>query len=223
VIADQNYNFIIFDNIQALLTGNMGEEEPWKAVLPWTYSLTQRSIGQLWIDHTGHDKTRPYGTSTKGWQMDTSILLEELDRPWADIAVKLKFLKARKRTPENRADFAPVIITLERGQWSFEKIDEGKPKDTAPPPKPKPPSPLGVKFYNGLTDALCTSAAKKRPQSPGYMSVSEDQWGSELTRLGLINGERPDSKRALISRCRRELLAANWIACNDGFIWSIKQ
>jgi hypothetical protein len=58
----------------------MAEEEPWKAMVPWTYSLTQRGIGQSWVHHTGHDKSRPYGTSTRDWQMDTSILLEDIER-----------------------------------------------------------------------------------------------------------------------------------------------
>ena len=112
VISSEGYEFVIFDNSQALLTGNLGEEDPWKATLPLIHGLTRRAIGQLWIDHTGHDKSRAYGSATKSWQMDASILLEEItDRPWADIALRLKFLKARERTPENRDDFEPVIIT----------------------------------------------------------------------------------------------------------------
>jgi hypothetical protein len=33
----------------------------------------------------------------------------------------------------------------------------------------------------------------------GRRAVSEEEWSGELTRLGLINGEKPDSKRSLIS------------------------
>lgn len=40
------------------------------------------------------------------------------DRPGADVAFTLKFPKCRRRTPDNRADFDPMEITLERGQWS---------------------------------------------------------------------------------------------------------
>src|SRR5206468_3225337 len=124
----------------ALLTGNMAESEPWTAILPSVHSLTNRAIGQLWIDHTGNDKTRHYGTSTKTWQMDVAILLEEITRPWADIAMKLNFLKARERTQENRPDFEPVIITLERGQWLVEKIENAAESHEAPAPPPKPKS-----------------------------------------------------------------------------------
>ena len=35
------FDFIIFDNVQALLAGNMKEEEQWAAILPWVRSLTR--------------------------------------------------------------------------------------------------------------------------------------------------------------------------------------
>src|SRR5439155_22395825 len=99
---------------------------------------------------------------------------------------------------QTRADFAPVIITLERGQWQVETVadDAKSSKPAAPPPKPKSPSPLAVKFYGALSDAICV-AGKVRPQSADRPSVSEEPWVRELTRLSLINGEKPDSKRAL--------------------------
>jgi hypothetical protein len=230
LINYNRYEFIIFDNIQALLDGDMTEEGPWKLVLPWTHSLTSRGIGQLWVDHTGYNTKRAYGSSTKGWQMDTSILLKEVDRPWADIAFEVQYLKARERSPENRADFSPVVITLERDRWFAEKIEEGKPKDIAPRPKPKPPSKLGEKFYNALSDALCMPAAKPRPQSGKWVSVIQEEWIGELLRLQLIDpipddadkNERRSARNrqlALVAKYRSELLAANWIACSEGVIW----
>jgi hypothetical protein len=35
----------------------MKDEEPWQDTLPWIRSLTNRSIGQLWVHHTGHEET----------------------------------------------------------------------------------------------------------------------------------------------------------------------
>jgi hypothetical protein len=119
-------DFIWFDNVQALLVGSMIEEEPWQDVLPWVRSLTMRNIGQCWVHHTGHDKTRSYGSSTREWQMDTVALMEAADRPGADIAFRLKFLKARERAPHNRDDFAEVVITLSDDQWQYERADPAR-------------------------------------------------------------------------------------------------
>src|SRR5215831_8172431 len=119
---------VIFDNIQALLVGDMREEGPWEPVLPWIRDLTRREIGQVWVHHTGHDETRSYGIKAREWQMDAVALLERADRPEADIAFTLKFTKARDRTPENRADFEPVTITLANDQWSFEIAPAGSGK-----------------------------------------------------------------------------------------------
>ena len=44
--------------------------------------------------------------------MDTVILMERVDVPGADLSFSLKFTKARERTPENRADFEPVTMSL---------------------------------------------------------------------------------------------------------------
>jgi hypothetical protein len=224
VIKDWGYEFIIFDNVQSLLDGNLAEEETWKAIQPWITSLTSRGVGQLWIDHTGHDRSRHYGSSTKTWQMDTNMLLEEIEPTGGGLAFKLKFLKARERTPENRGDFATVIITLERDQWFVQAADDDtKPKQAtaAIRPKAKSPSPLGAKSYDALSDAII-AYGEPRPQSAGRSSVTEDEWKTELTRLGVLNGEKPDSQRALVSKLRQQLLEANWIAVNDGYLWSIK-
>jgi hypothetical protein len=113
-------DLIVFDNVQALLAGDMKEELPWKNVLGWVRDLTRRKIAQIWIHHTGHDTTRSYGTKTREWQMDVVALLEADERSGADLAFALKFTKARERTPGNRGDFEPMIITLTGDRWASE-------------------------------------------------------------------------------------------------------
>lgn len=113
-------DFLIPDNVMSLIGGDMKDEESWSQTLPWIKRLTQRQIGQCWIHHTGGDKTKSYGTSTREWQMDTSALMEDIERPGSDVAFTLKFLKARERTPDNRGDFEPVVITLTKDEWSIE-------------------------------------------------------------------------------------------------------
>jgi hypothetical protein len=113
-------DFIFFDNVQSLLSGSMKEEDAWQETLPWIKRLTKQRIGQCWIHHTGWEKTRSYGTSTREWQMDTVAIMEAVERPDCDIAFSLKFTKARERAPHNRDDFEPVVITLANDQWSME-------------------------------------------------------------------------------------------------------
>ena len=99
-------DFVIFDNIQSLVAGDMKEEEAWAQILPWVRTLTRQSTGQLWVQHTGHNETHAYGTKTREWQLDTVMLLKRIERPETDIAFRLSFTKCRERTPQNRADFA---------------------------------------------------------------------------------------------------------------------
>jgi len=120
IAAVGGVDLIVFDNVQALLAGDMKEEMPWKAVLGWVKDLTRRKIAQIWIHHTGHNATRSYGTKTREWQMDVVALLEAVDKPEADLAFALRFPKARERTPGNRSDFEPMIITLADDRWASE-------------------------------------------------------------------------------------------------------
>jgi AAA domain len=210
-------DFVEFDNVQSLLIGDMKEEESWAETLPWIKSLTRRKIGQLWIHHTGHDEQRAYGTSTRLWQLDTVILLERIDRPNVDIAFTLKFTKARERTPENRADFEPVVIVLADDAWHV----EGAP----PSATSRKPSPKALAFHGALLDALAVSG-KPRPESANRPSVTADQWKGECCRLGLIQGPEPgkklaDKERSLFNKYRLELIASRWVASNADYAWNM--
>ena len=57
LVTNVKPDLIIFDNIMSLTVSDLRDEEGWKAIMPWIKSLTARRIGQLWIIHTGHDKT----------------------------------------------------------------------------------------------------------------------------------------------------------------------
>ena len=208
-------DFIMFDNVQSLISGDMKDEESWQAVLPWAKSLTKRSIGQLWIHHTGHDQTRSYGTSTREWQLDTVVLLELVERPGADIAFSLKFTKARERAPHNRADFEPVTITLATDQWAVETSNAG----TAGKPIKKP-SPKAIAFHKALVGAL-VAAGKGRPETVNQPSVTMEEWHQECARRALIDpNAKPNQQRALISKYRLELIAHQWMACSGNYAWN---
>jgi hypothetical protein len=211
-------DFVIFDNIQALTVGDMKEEEGWSQTLPWVKSLTRRRIGQIWVHHTGHDGTRGYGTKTREWQLDTVAIMAELpeeQRPSnADLAFLLKFTKARRRTPHNRADFAEATISLTGDRWESTSTPAGK---TA-----KPASPKAEAFRRALSDALA-AVGRHRPESAGNPSVTIEEWEREAGRLNLIDLDEASKKKksALMSKYKLELIGARRIACNGVFAWAI--
>ena len=92
---------IVADNVMALCVGDQKDEISWNGLLPLIAELTTRNIGQLWIDHTGHDTTRGYGSKTKTWRMDTVIHLDAVERAGIDVSFRLELQKsarARRRT-----------------------------------------------------------------------------------------------------------------------------
>jgi hypothetical protein len=225
VIKELEVDFIFLDNIQSLLDGSMMEEAPWQATLPWIHDLTRRRVGQAWAHHTGIDRRRGYGTSTREWQLDT-VMLAEADPDQDHVEFKLRFLKARERSPKNRSDFETMLISLEQDQW------HSKPAASARlPPRRRStasgatPSPQARKYHEALLDAL-SHCGEPRPQSANLPSVTFDEWRGELRRRGLLkDGDTratASSNRALISKYRQELIAAEWIACNEEIAWSIR-
>jgi hypothetical protein len=168
----------------------------------------------MWVHHTGHDESWSYGTKTREWQLDTVAVLERGKASTApDIAFELKFTKARQRTPENRADFDAVKITLDGDRWSVEPMEKAKGKPD------RMPSPLARKFHAALVDATASPCGKLRQQARGRVCVTKAEWEAESTRLGLIDtGAEDNQRRALVSKYRRELIAAEWVACNGDFM-----
>ena len=90
-------DLIIFDSVMSLLLGEMGDEKAWAPVNLMMRKISQRRMGQIWLHHTGHDKSRGFGTKTREWQMDTVAILTrpEDDEEVDDDAIELKFTKAR--------------------------------------------------------------------------------------------------------------------------------
>jgi hypothetical protein len=211
VAAIGGVDLIIFDSIMCLLGGDMKEGEPWAAVMPWVRSLTKRSIGQVWIHHTGHDASRSYGDKTKEWQLDTVLHMEAAEHPETDVCFNLEFRKARERTPANRAEFQTTKVMLVAEAWAT----DGRPADHK-----GHVSPLGLKFFDALTDAL--AGDDEAIVIAGRRSTTLGRWKAECTRLGLIEpGGKPDSARTLFNRHKRDLIAANHIACNEERVWTV--
>jgi RecA-family ATPase len=161
-------DLIIFDNIMSLLDGDMKDATPWQQVMPWVKKLTARSIGQLWIHHTGHDETKSYGDKSREWQLDTVIQLERAERLDTDVAFNRTFKKARERTPDNRADFQNLSVALVNGRWEHNGAARGG----------KRLPPLARKFLSALDNALASDDAT---QFMTWKAVPTEAWQAEET------------------------------------------
>lgn len=202
-------DFVIFDSVMCLTVGDMKEEESWSQTLPWVRKLTGRAIGQLWVHHTGHDETHGYGTKTREWQLDLVMLMQPEKRDGIDVSFALTFSKARERAPANRADFQDAKIALVCGRWESEAAERMRPQRA---------SPLAAKFLDSLYSAVLGDKARTMPN--GCRAAHTEDWRSEAVARGLIDtGVKAHSARTLFARYRRELVAANLVACEGEWTW----
>jgi len=102
-------DLLICDNVMSLIAGDQKDEVPWSETLPLVQALTNSRIGQLWLDHTGHNSDRQYGSSTKAWRFDAVGCMAPLadgENDPRSTGFTLSFDhpgKARRRTPDNWA------------------------------------------------------------------------------------------------------------------------
>ncbi|SFJ53244.1 AAA family ATPase [Bradyrhizobium sp. Gha] len=210
LIADiEGCDFVIFDNVMALISGPMIDEEAWAQTLPWVKSLTKRGIGQLWVHHT-NDENKIFGTRTRAWQMDAVIVLTPVERESTDISFELAFTKARERRPDNRSDFDKVAIYLADDQWLCD----------APQLRKAQVSRQAEKFYRALVNVMAGGMTPKSKRLHGRHAVHSDDWRTECVRLGLIDPvEKAHSARTLFAKHRRDLVASDRIACEGEHSW----
>jgi hypothetical protein len=202
----------ILDNIMSLTVGDMKDPEPWQQTIPWALSLTRGQVGQIWIHHTGHDETRSYGDKSREWQMDTVAHLDAVKRSDTDVSFSMSFKKARERMPATRFDFQDVRIALVNDRWEHEVTETHR---------PQPISPQTAKALDALTNVIASDHAVA--MTGGRRGAKSEHWKTECVLLGLIDAEaKPHSARTLFAKFRRELVAANRIACEEELSWLIR-
>jgi hypothetical protein len=211
LIADLgSVDLIVFDNIMCLTAGDQKDTLPWLQTLLWVKSLTARSIGQIWIHHAGLDASRGYGDSSREWQMDTVAHLDAVKRDDTDVSFMLSFArKARERTPANRFDFQDVKIALVNDRWEYEPTVAMR---------PDPVRPAVLKALEALTNVIGSDQAVTL--SGNRRAAHRDHWATECDARGLIDLKgKAVSARTLMNTFRRELVAANRIACDGDMQW----
>jgi hypothetical protein len=209
-------DFIVFDNMMSLCGGNMKEEESWQPLKPYVLALTKRRIGQLWLHHVGHDKSRSYGTKTREWHMDTVMLGEAVEAHGADVAFRLTWSKARRRKPSNRADFEPVQIELRDGLWTSAGVTGSG------GPKPRQLPPAAVIALDQLTKAIA-EAGETMPTATNIprnrKGFRADAWRERCYLAGISDGETGSARRKSFNRARERLCADGFIGSWEAWAW----
>jgi AAA domain len=205
-------DIVLFDNVMSLIAGDQKDELPWSETLPLVSALTTKRVGQVWLDHTGHNTDRQYGSATKAWRFDAVGLMKPLpddQRNSREVAFTLSFEppgKARRRTPDNWQDFETCTIRLREDQWTSEPVNRSS-------TKLKPVSPSRKVFHDALLDAI----AAGNTVGPGQ--VSRRAWESECIRRNLIQPRQgyTESETKRLQAFRRaifDLQVNGWIGCN---------
>ncbi len=214
LVAAWKVEVVFFDNRMSLLSGDMKDEVPWTDTMELVRALTRARVAQCWIDHTGHDKGKIYGSKTKEWQLDTVALISKVERADTDVAFQIEFSKARRRRPDTREDFASVTLALRDDRWDVETM-AAKPRKTRLPPQT-------TQFYAAFQDALCRSA------TPG--SATRGEWYGECVRVGLAEAFSGDadwrersSKQSLFRKCLGQIKAAGLIGVNGEKVTDLRQ
>jgi hypothetical protein len=218
---------ITIDTLNRSLRGSESKDEDMAAYLAAAIALVERfQCLVLIIHHCGHNEDRPRGHSSLLGSADALIETrkDENNRIVAEVeemrdgpngAITYSMLKMVTAGYDGNLNPITSCVVV-----PAESVQTEASQKTAT----KPPPPMARKFYDALLNALCTDAAKPRPNCGNGVSVTQDLWTEELDRLGLLNKDgTPRQRRAMVSKYRGELIAHNWVACNGDFIWSIRK
>jgi hypothetical protein len=122
--------------------------------------------------------------------------------------------KARRRTPDNWADFETCIIWLKDDRWTSEPAD--------PAAVTRKLSPMGQMFYRALLDALTIS------DTPGR--TTRALWFAEAARTGLAEPLAPEddhktrsAKQAKFRKYLLESKAAGLIGVDGDTITDLRR
>jgi hypothetical protein len=142
--------------------------------------------------------------------MDTVVHFDEVKRPDTDVSFLATFPKARERRPDNRAEFADIRIALVNDQWTSEQSGSSSKAKV---------SPLAKKFFGALANATIGGDAANRMY--GCPTATIEEWRAECIKVGLLDQDKDHSARTLFSKYKRQLIAANWLACNETIAWTL--
>jgi Bifunctional DNA primase/polymerase, N-terminal/AAA domain len=225
-----NPEAIIFDNVMSLITGDQKDEVPWSETLPLVSKISKLGIGQVWLDHTGHNRTRQYGSATKAWRFDAVGIMSAVDGAEEEaVTFMLSFDdpgKARRRTPANWGDFAPHLITLTGDAWTSERVGmaKGKSKGSASKETTKRVAMADLALETlGEVIAERGYELKGQPKIPHGTTVTTlEEWRTAVFDGGIVGDDDTDAaRRQQFKRIKDDLLKARKIGIHQKWIWLV--
>jgi hypothetical protein len=213
-------DLIIFDSIMCLLIGKMSDEESWAPMKQLIRQLSAKRIAQIWLNHTGHDADRSFGTKTTEWEMDTVLGLLKIDQDNpADTAMQVEFRKARLRTPETAQQFTSLIVRLVGDGWVIEGAGNARQRKGAT--MHEMIQTAIVHAYERLVDSV--------EKTPGFngkpvLKVKAERLRDEVKNRGFLEtddrGNITDAARKSFGRAKAALFASGRLIESDGLIWN---
>ena len=191
-------DLVIFDNVMSLIAGDQKDEESWSDTLPLVTALTDWRVGQIWLDHTGHNSDRQDGSSTKAWRFDAVGCMTPLEGQTdpRSTAFVLSFDhpgKARRRTPDNWRQFEPRIIRLQDDAWASEPVElqrraRSNRTHSGPPPS-RNTRPCTTPWW-------CRECPAGQPATPGTPSACVSAWPTQYRPRPRGRSRTPTKKRS---------------------------
>jgi hypothetical protein len=229
---------LFIDTLNRSLAGSENSDEDMSNYIKAADRLRVRfQCAVVIIHHCGYNADHPRGHSSLAGAADAQIAVTKNTE--GVISTIVEFMKDGPEGEVTASRFK-VIDNLDIDEDGepisslvLEEIEPPAPKQKNNPKASKLPSPMAMKFWEALNNAGAT-VAEPRPESKNRPSITEEQWLTELIRRCLIEAIPLDSdktarkailgrKRAMLSKYRGELIAANWIACNGPIVWSVKE
>jgi hypothetical protein len=211
-------DLIIFDSIMCLLIGKMGDEESWAPMKRLIRQLSARRVAQIWLNHTGHDADRSFGTKTKEWEMDTvvGLLKVDEDNP-VDTTMQVEFRKSRLKRPETALEFSSVTVRLVGDEWIIEGAAKARSR------KRGAHDTIQVAVLDAY-DRLADSVDRRLGfNGKPVLKVSVDRLREEVRNRGFLDTDDrrniTDASRKSFSRAKASLLACERLIEADGLIW----
>ena len=227
IAACGGFDLVILDNVMSLIDGDQKDEVSWSGTLALVNWFTANRIGQMWLDHTGHNEARQYGSSTKAWRFDANGIMSPVDGaadPEGDLSFQLSFEhpgKARRRTPENWRDFQTVRITLSADGWSYEPVtarDKHTDAQKLTASEAKWMADIRDVFAGQVVDGLTGGLLEAGP-----FKMHRDKLRDALKELDCFalkaSGGLTDNARQEWSRLLRTLQRKNAIGADGEMVW----
>jgi hypothetical protein len=201
---------VFLDNLMSLTAGVQKEEETFSAFLPLLDECTRRRIAVVIFDHTGYARDKLYGTSTKGWRLDTIGLImpedpaDDTEPPKGLRPFKLSFEyphgKARMRTEHNWKDYQEHIISLDE-YWGSCEVTKDQDSFKVRPER--------LAFLGPLREVATERDYRGRPKA------TVQQWQEQCFKRGLLNRDDKGDRTAAFRKAKSELAKAGLILCDE--------